>query len=235
MKPTDVYCKCENRKFTERMQGLLINDHHVLVVSDTGLTVWTYQNESGEIVVDGDRDRIVLSMDLTDLDRPENLEAAAFAQMTFPDFVQYLLAWDGGEAPATVQPGDYIYQPSGGYIRKASYVYPNGTVTTDTGELMARSEYQTLNEEETQLVNKLSKSLRDNRSIAEGYEVGKLTANDEGVQLGKFILQSYDTIEVFVGEEIKRITYDEASEYDGYDARFQPIKLTVLTEEDFKR
>lgn len=235
MKAVDVYCKCENRNFTERMQGLLINDHHVLVVSDTGLTVWTYQNENGEIVVDGDTDRIILSMDLNDLDRPENLEAAVFARMTFPDFIQYLLAWDGGEAPAAVQPGDYIYQPSGGYIRKASYVYPNGTVTTDTGELMARSEYQILNEEETQLVNKLSKSLRDNRSIAEGYEVGKLASNDEGVQLGNFILQSYDIIEVFVGEEIKRITFDEACEYDGYDARFRPIKLSVLTEEDFKR
>jgi hypothetical protein len=234
MKAVDVYCKCENRSFTERFQGLLVNDQHILVVSDTGLTVWTYQTEEGEIVVDSDRDKIILSMDLNDLDRPENLEAAVFARMTFLDFVQYLLAFGGGEAPVAVKSGDYIYQPSGGFIRKADYVYPNGTISTDTGELIARSEYQILNEEEKQLVSKLSKSLRDSRSIAEGYEVGKLSVEDEGVQIGNFILQTYDTFEVFVGEEIKQISFDEAIDYDGYDARFRPIKLTFLTEADYK-
>ncbi|MEG9297039.1 hypothetical protein V6B33_11285 [Mangrovibacillus sp. Mu-81] len=235
MKAVDVFCLCENRKYTERFQGLLINDQLIAVVGDMGLTVSKYETEENRIIVDYEVHDILLEVHYPRLEKTDNFEAVKLANMTVPEFIHYLLAWDGGEVNVDIQPGDYIYQPSGGYIRKASYVYPNGTVTTDTGELMARSDYQILNEEETQLVNKLSKSLRDNRSITEGYEVGKLSVEDEGVQIGNFILQTYDTIEVFVGEEIKQISFDEAIDYDGYDARFRPIKLTVLTEGDFKR
>ncbi|WP_226677059.1 hypothetical protein [Rossellomorea aquimaris] len=248
MKPTDVFCKCENRQFTERQQGLLINEDHVLVISDTGLTVWTYATEEGRIIVDSDRDTIILSLDLNDLNKPQNLEAAKFAKMSFPDFIQYLLSWDGGEVDVGLKPGDHVYEISEGFISRVEHVHPNGSITTTAGNLLAKSDYHILNEEELVLVEKLAKSIRTTCDMADGYKVGTLIVESNSVYLegehGKTELQPYDTIEVYNGEQVDRLTYDEVQytfsndgwpAYAGLRARYRPIVLTPLTKEDFKR
>jgi hypothetical protein len=248
MKPTDVFCKCENRQFTERQQGLLINEDHVLVISDTGLTVWTYATEEGSIIVDSDRDTIILSLDLNDLNKPQNLEAAKFAKMSFPDFIQYLLSWDGGEVDVGLRSGDHVYEISEGFISKVDYVHSNGSISTTAKNLLAKSEYHILNEEELGLIEKLTKSIRTTCDMAEGYKVGTLIVDSNCVYLedehGKTKLQLHDTIEVYNGEQVDRLTYDEVlytfssdgwPAYAGLSARYRPIELTILTEEDFKR
>ncbi|MCA1059772.1 hypothetical protein LCL96_12520 [Rossellomorea aquimaris] len=86
------------------------------------------------------------------------------------------------------------------------------------------------------------------KSIAEGYTVGILLVESDRVfiegEKGKKELYPHDTIEVFNGKELEGITYQQAlftftmegwPAYGGLTARYKPIKLTVLTEEDFKR
>lgn len=86
------------------------------------------------------------------------------------------------------------------------------------------------------------------KSIAEGYTVGLLLVESDRILIegekGIAELYPYDTIEVFNGEEIEKITYQQAlftftvegwPAYGGLTARYKPLKLTILTEEDFKR
>jgi hypothetical protein len=246
MKPTDVFMKCEQRQYTERLQGLLIDENHVLVVND-GLLIWTYKVEGGLIVVDNDRDHITLSISLYEFDRPQHLEAARLAKMSFPEFIHYLLSWDGGEVDVGLRPGDHVYEISEGFISKVEYVHPNGSITTTAKNLLDKSSYHVLNEEELGLIEKLSKSIRTTCDIAEGYKVGTLIVETDRIYIegdhGEANLQPYDTIEVYNGDHVDLITYDEAlytfgsdgsPAYAGRSARYRPIELTPLTEGDFK-
>jgi hypothetical protein len=85
------------------------------------------------------------------------------------------------------------------------------------------------------------------KSIAEGYTVGILLVESDRIfiegEKGMSELYSFDTIEVYNGSKIERITHDQAlytfteegwPAYGGLTARYMPIKLTVLTEEDYR-
>jgi hypothetical protein len=247
MKPTDIFMKCEQRQFTERLQGLLIDESHVLVVDD-GLLVWTYSIEEGLVVVDSDTDDLILPISLHGSPKPQHLEAARLAKMSFPDFIHYLLSWDGGEVDVGLRPGNHVYEISEGFISKVEYVHPNGSITTTANNLLDKSSYHILNEEELGLIEKLTKSIRTTCDIAEGYKVGTLIVESNSVYLegehGKTELQPHDTIEVYNGEQVDRLTYDDVlytfssdgwPAYAGLRARYRPIVLTPLTEGDFKR
>lgn len=159
MKPTDVYCMCEKRKFTEIMQGLIIDEDLLLLIGDTGLAVWTYKEEEGRIVVDCEDDYSILSLDMNTFNLPQNLEAVRLAKMSFPEFIQYLVEWDGGEVVAGVNPGDHIYEAKERFIWQVAHVYRNGTVSTIDGKLIAAGDYVVLQEKDVMALAQVRESI----------------------------------------------------------------------------
>ncbi|MFD2681489.1 hypothetical protein [Bacillus seohaeanensis] len=97
------------------------------------------------------------------------------------------------------------------------------------------------------MFDKLQQSIRNTCDMLDGYTIGTLIV--EGgraymqTETGEEIdLQPYEQIEVYTGGEYKRISYGEVVStvssdnwpaYAGLDCRVKPIKLTLLTKEDF--
>jgi hypothetical protein len=243
MRAVDVFSLCEHREYIERFQGLLINDHLVAVVGDMGLWISRYEVEDGKVIVDYEVHDVLLQVDYPTVDKPLNIEAAELAGMTFPQFINYLLRWDGRETAVDVNPGDYVYLTNGHYVVKVNYVYPNGTVSMDKGELVARSQYIELNKEETRMVQKLNESISRSVAIKEGYVYGKL-----GIEDGKVFIAERDGSKRFPeltaafefdnGNEMEWFTYSHVIEgkkkYVGKEVRYRPLVLTPLTEADYK-